>query len=224
MGEKEVKIDLSGLLGLMKALEPKEQRRFLRMAASVVARNIKERVRANKITPKSKRARSEGGKTLIDTGRLLKTVRVRMIRWNEAVVAAGNLVDVKYAAIHHFGGIIRGNLTIPVFRIKDSKRYRMNLRVADVIENKGTGPRGGKVLVARYPSEVAGARVFWGRSRKGNVLLFAKTKKGLIPLFVLKHQVVIPERKWFDVDKQTVAKLMKEWRNWLQKLKKPTKT
>lgn len=207
-----VKTELRWLKNYAKKLHHRAQ--IHKRLATLIASGIIRRVRQQRISPKSQRAQVEGGKTLIDTGRMLKSVRVAIATNDEAVVMAGG-GDVKYAAIHHYGGVIRGNLTIPVFRIPRSKRARMNLRVADVVEDKGTGPRGGKVLIAKYPKVVEGARVFWFRSRKGNVLLVAKKGKRLFPLFVLKHRVKIPARHWFEIDAMTRLKIRRAVDKWL---------
>lgn len=52
--------------------------------------------------PESGRARTQGGKTLLDTGRLLQSITHEA---GDDQAAWGT--NVVYAAIHHFGGIIR---------------------------------------------------------------------------------------------------------------------
>ena len=55
----------------------------------------------------SKRAQAKGGKTLIDTARLVRSISKRVVG---KVLTVGT--NVKYAAIHHFGGRIRKNAVV----------------------------------------------------------------------------------------------------------------
>ena len=209
--EIKTEIDIKGLQRYIKKLGNRTP--IYRKLAHIAIRGIKRRVREGQITPISKRARQEGGKTLLDTGRMLKSIRLSVVNTNGAIIVAGG-AGVKYAAIHHYGGTVH-NVVIPLFHIPKSKRATMSLRIQDAIKDVGTGPRGGRIREVQYPAALKGARVFWGTSKAGNRILFAKKGNKLIPLYVFKKSVKIPTRKWFVVDNRTRNEMKGELRNWL---------
>ncbi len=71
-----------------------------------ITKNFKIGGRPTKWKP-SKRATQTGGKTLIKTARLLRSITKKVIG---KVLYVGT--NVKYAAIHHFGGKIKKNATV----------------------------------------------------------------------------------------------------------------
>ena len=200
----------------MAAKHLKRRHDILRRLGAITVRGIQRRIRRGQISPKSKRAVAESGKTLLNTGHLMKSVRVVMITKDAAVVGS---TGIKYAALQHYGGVVCGRpwLAIPV--IKGRKRQQMPLRVSDVITEEGTGPRGGKILRVERPAKYRDLRAFWIRSRKGNVLLVAKKPSGtLVPLFVLKRRVKLPARPFMIADKATQYDLIKAVRAWTGKV------
>jgi len=59
---------------------------------------------------KSKRAKREHGQTLVDTARLKKSITMQ-VSGKKLIVGT----NVKYAAMHHFGGKINKNVTVKKF-------------------------------------------------------------------------------------------------------------
>lgn len=74
-----------------------------------IARNFKAGGRPVR-WKKSKRAKREGGQTLVDTARLKKSVTMQ-VSGKKLIVGT----NVKYAAIHHLGGRISQNVTVKKF-------------------------------------------------------------------------------------------------------------
>lgn len=73
----------------------------------------------------SRRAREEGGRTLTDTRRLLRSI-ARAVTATEAIV--GTVGDVRYAAIHQFGGTIRAKTSRGLrFRVGESWVTKMSV-------------------------------------------------------------------------------------------------
>ena len=103
--DMEAKTALKGLTGrLSKPQKP------LKECGLVLLRSISKTFKAGGRPTKwkkSARAKKEGGKTLIDTARLMRSVTMD-VSGNKLTVGT----DVKYARIHELGGRIRKNATI----------------------------------------------------------------------------------------------------------------
>jgi len=104
----EIKIDDKGVTELLKRLEQKT--RDLSPAMKVVSEIMRTAVINNfeeggrpRWKP-SKRAIKEGGQTLIDTSRLMKSITAGATATQAAVGT-----NVIYAAIHQFGGVIKAH-------------------------------------------------------------------------------------------------------------------
>ena len=104
------KVDIEGLDELNKKLEDMELRASnlypaLNAAGYIIARSVRKNIRQQGRPPwnrPSRRVQATGGKTLIKTSRLLKSI------WHKVM---GNIAyigtNLIYAPIHHYGGVIR---------------------------------------------------------------------------------------------------------------------
>jgi len=100
-----------------------------------IAKNFKAGGRPVRWHP-SKRARISGGQTLVATARLMRSISMRVLG---KVIRVGT--SVKYAAIHQFGGRIRGNVTV-------KQHYRFIMRAF------GKPIAGRKVMVRQHTRNV----------------------------------------------------------------------
>jgi phage gpG-like protein len=77
---------------------------LLKAIGLLIAHKIKDRIRQNKIEPKTYKTNAKGqdGATLLETGRLMNSIRSQ-VRGDTIYIGT----NVKYARIHHEGGIIR---------------------------------------------------------------------------------------------------------------------
>lgn len=94
---------------------------------------------------KSKRGKKDSGKTLQDTARLMKSITARSDS-KSAMVGT----NVKYAAIHHFGGKIRHPARDRVMHFRQVQRGKMTHG------KPGTGDRFAKASKAHYAMKVSG--------------------------------------------------------------------
>lgn len=140
-----------------------------------------------------------------------RVLRVRSGTLVGAWASAGRRVDVRgdearltfgpgsvpYAAIHEYGGTVRGNpnLTIPLDEAKmasGAARYSARRVISD-------------------PSVGGFAGTFFRKTRSGNVILFGNPggrRARPVPLFVLKDSVRIPPRRYVSLAmQQTAAKV-----------------
>ncbi|MBF0541916.1 MAG: phage virion morphogenesis protein [Nitrospirae bacterium] len=101
-------LNLSGIVELQKLMQGLEQKALnmkplLKGIGSVMVRSVQKNFdaggRPEPWTP-SKRALNTGGKTLIDTSRLMKSINAQVIDNNTVFIGT----NVAYAAIHQFGG------------------------------------------------------------------------------------------------------------------------
>ncbi|MDD4310649.1 MAG: phage virion morphogenesis protein, partial [Candidatus Cloacimonetes bacterium] len=74
---------------------------LLRLIGALVVRQINQRIRSGKVTP----ATSKRGTTLVERGKLLRSIKYRVD--GAAVVISAGGANVPYARIHHDGGIIK---------------------------------------------------------------------------------------------------------------------
>lgn len=85
---------------------------FMKLVAITIQERIKDRIKKNKITPKT----IKSGTTLINTARLVNSITHRI---TANIIYVGT--NVKYARIHHEGGIIKPvraqYLAIPIAKI-----------------------------------------------------------------------------------------------------------
>ena len=93
---------------------------------------------------KSKRAAKQGGKTLQHTRRLMKME----VKSDASGAAVGT--NVKYAAIHHFGGPIRFRGRERIMNFKQVRRGKMTF------SRPGQGDRFAKAGKAHYSMKVSG--------------------------------------------------------------------
>lgn len=95
------------------------QTQLLNSIGIILTRDIKSRIRNNQITPKSK----ESGTTLVKSGKLVNSITYQV---DNNIVRIGT--NLKYARIHHEGGIIRPvqaqYLAIPLTKIAAVKKPR----------------------------------------------------------------------------------------------------
>lgn len=107
------------------------------------------------------------------TGSLARWLRWRVITEGERV-SLELAAEVPYARIQEFGGIINakpgGWLTVPLPAALDARRVARRART--------------------YPN------TFIQRSRRGNLLIFQRRGKEIVPLFVLRKQVRLPGIKY----------------------------
>ena len=96
-----------------------------------IAKNFKAGGRPGRWHP-SKRALREGGKTLIDTARLLRSINMRVLG---RILTVGT--NVKYARVHQLGGKLDKNVTI-------RQHYR------HITKAFGRPVKGRKVLVKQH--------------------------------------------------------------------------
>ena len=73
-------------------------KKLLTLIAVSIRNRIKARIRKNEVIPKSKK---KGGTTLVASGKLLNSISYRIE--DDKIIIGTN---VKYAKIHHFGGVI----------------------------------------------------------------------------------------------------------------------
>lgn len=121
----EVKIDdreIREVLDRM-AAKTRDASPFMRDAAAI----MKSAVQENFIKEgrperwkQSKRARKEGGQTLRDTGRLFRSIKEQSTG-TSAIVGT----NVRYAAIHHFGGKIKHPARERVLHFTQARRGKM---------------------------------------------------------------------------------------------------
>lgn len=98
----------------------------------------------------------------------------------------GRYDRLPYAEIHETGGVITP---------KHAKYLTIPLKAA--LTPTGAPKRGG----ARDWQNT-----FVGKSKAGNLIIFQKSGRGLIPLYVLKKSVTIPARKYMSVTLQEMQK------------------
>ncbi len=94
---------------------------------------------------KSRRAAKQGGKTLQDQRHLMKSITP-----DSSADAARVGTNLKYAAIHHFGGPIRFKGRDRVMNFKQVRRGKMTF------SRPGTGDRFAKAGKAHYSMKVSG--------------------------------------------------------------------
>lgn len=94
---------------------------------------------------KSKRAAKQGGKTLQHTRRLMKSITRE---YDASRARIGTNLD--YAAIHHFGGVIRFKGRDRVMNFKQVRRGKMTF------SRPGTGDRFAKASKSHYSMKVSG--------------------------------------------------------------------
>lgn len=94
---------------------------------------------------KSRRAAKQGGKTLQDQRHLMKSITP-----DSSADTARVGTNVKYAAIHHFGGPIRFKGRERILNFKQVRRGKMTH------SRPGTGDRFAKAGKAHYSMEVSG--------------------------------------------------------------------
>lgn len=103
------------------------------------------------------------------TGSLSRWLRWRVIT-SEGRVSLELAADVPYARIQEYGGVVNakpgGWLTVPLPAALDARGVARRART--------------------YPN------TFIQRSRRGNLLIFQKQGKEIVPLFVLRKQVRLP--------------------------------
>jgi len=94
---------------------------LLKEIGSTIALRIQDRIRSNKIVPPTQK--TDGKSTLIDTTRLIKSIRYRV---SGKIIYVGS--NVIYAKIHHEGGVITPKnakyLAIPINPIAKGKSPR----------------------------------------------------------------------------------------------------
>jgi len=152
---------------------------LLRMIGVLVTRQVGARIRTGQVTPATKKA----GRTLVERGHLLRSIKYRID--GEAVVISAGSQNVPYARIHHEGGIIKP---------KNAKYLAIPLTPQAKLYN----PR-------QYPGETFIA--------KGIIFLKQDGQKPL-PLYALKKQVVIPERRYMfvnETDRNLIKNAVKSW-------------
>jgi phage gpG-like protein len=152
---------------------------LLRMIGVLVTRQVGARIRTGNVTPKT----SKHGRTLVERGHLLRSIKYRIE--GDAVVISAGAQNVPYARIHHEGGVIKPKnakyLAIPL--TPQAKLYK---------------PR-------QYPGETFIA--------KGIIFLKQDGQKPL-PLYALKKQVELPERRYMfvsSVDREQIKKAVVGW-------------
>lgn len=94
---------------------------------------------------KSRRAAKQGGKTLQHTRRLMKSITRN---YDASGARIGTNLD--YAAIHHFGGVIRFKGRDRIMNFKQVRRGKMTF------SRPGTGDRFAKAGKAHYSMKVSG--------------------------------------------------------------------
>lgn len=125
------------------------------------------------------------GQALRDTGQLLNSIVSRQFarKTNDEVAIGTNLI---YAPLHNYGGTIRPvkakMLAIPLRR--EARRLGSPRKLKDG---------------------------FIQRSQKGNLIIFRKSGAEIIPMFVLKDQVVIPARKFLGWGSRNVPPILAIW-------------
>lgn len=93
----------------------------------------------------SRRAKKQGGQTLQDTNRLYRSI---MPRYDATSAMVGT--NVRYAAIHHFGGKIRHPARDRILHFSQVKRGKMTSG------RPGTGDRFARAGKAHYAMKVSG--------------------------------------------------------------------
>lgn len=182
--DKPVRAMLSGARERMQNLRPVFDDFGAYMIRSV-GKNFLAGGRPTSWPPSRKRA---GGKTLIESGRLKNSMAY--VASNQGMILGTN---VPYAAIHQFGGVIR-----PV----SAKMLAIPLN---------------RAAARMRPREMAGG--FVARSKAGNLILFQKQisytgqkgkrflskgefKEKVVPMYALKEEVRIPQRKFLLFQKE----------------------
>lgn len=106
---------------------------LLRLIGVLVVRQVGARIRTGNVTPKT----NKHGRTLVDRGHLLRSIKYRID--GDAVVISAGAANVPYARIHHEGGIIRPKnakyLAIPL--TPQAKLYRPRDYPGDTFIKKG---------------------------------------------------------------------------------------
>ena len=151
-------------------------RKLLLLVANKISKNIKNRIRTNQIEPKTQK---NGGTTLVESSRLLNSIYYQI--QGDTIIIGTN---IKYAAIHQFGGIITPSkakfLAIPL-----TKRA--------------------KVISPRDFSDTFVAKgVIFRKDDNGKIT----------PLYALKKQVKIPARPFLfldDNDKKDISDIISNY-------------
>lgn len=115
------------------------------------------------------------------TGNLARSVRHGVQRTADRVIGSFGILKPgpaqRYAGIHITGGVIR------------PRTARMLAIPLPAVQTKAG--------VSRYSSPRQVEGLFLIKSKAGNLLLVKRSGKGITPFFVLKSQVVIPQRDYF---------------------------
>lgn len=147
----------------------------------ILTRDIKARIRAGQVKPSSK----SGGTTLVRSSKLVNSITF-LVSGDQVLVGT----NLRYARIHHFGGIIRPiraqYLAIPLT----------------------------KAAAVRRPREWQNTFV------KNGVIWLKNQDNSLTALYALKKQVTIPARPYMFIPDHTRATLENAVAAWLNNIKK----
>ena len=126
--------------------------------------------------------------------------------------------EVKYAKIHEYGGTIKPKkakyLTIPLGSTKGTVAMHPEAFRQPSKRGGPVVPRGFETRVRVGPK--GGSRLNILKSKAGNLIIFARTARGIKPLFLLKKEVRIPARYW-------LSRSIGEMKTMLDMLLKPEK-
>lgn len=100
---------------------------------------------------------------------IVRSVTVKGTTWETLSAKIGG---INYLAIHEYGGTIK------------STGKLMTIPLPAALSNRGTSP-----VFARQWKDT-----FVARSKKGNLIIFQRRGRDVVPLYVLKNQVYIPPR------------------------------
>lgn len=148
---------------------------LLKTLGVILTRDIKARIRANQVTPASK----SGGTTLVRSAKLVNSIAFTTTQ--DSVIVGTNL---RYARIHHEGGIIR-----PV-----NARYL--------------------AIPLTKEAAVKRPRDFQSTFIKKGVIFQKTADGSITPIYALKKQVTIPARPYMFITPQTRATLESAITTW----------
>ncbi len=171
-------------------LGQQELRNMLRREMLGVQTYFSDYVTRNKLTGGSPLKRR--------TGTLARSIRPGRVEFTDTTVRGSVGTNLQYARIHEYGGVIKAK----------NKKY-LTIPLPAAMTSAG---------VLRKP---AGdwEDTFVMRSGRGNLIIFQKRGARIVPLFVLKKQVSIPQRSYMRTSLQeTNDRILRQWNEGLARI------